>query len=105
MPAVSVIIPTYNHRDFVLDAIESVFAQTFTDYEVIVVNDGSPDDTASVLAPLASAGRIRYLEQANAGQGAARNRGIAQARGEFIALLDDDDRWPADKLEWQVGEL
>lgn len=105
MPAVSIIIPTYNHRDFVLATLNSVFAQTFTDYEVIVINDGSPDDTAEVLRPLAEAGRIRYIEQENTGQSLARNRGIAEAGGEFIALLDDDDLWPPDKLEWQVDAM
>ena len=105
MSHVSVIIPTYKHRDFVLATLDSVFAQTFTDYEVIVVNDGSPDDTADVLKPLAEAGRIHYIEQANQGQAAARNRGLAEAQGEFIAFLDDDDLWPADKLEWQVQRL
>jgi glycosyltransferase involved in cell wall biosynthesis len=102
MPAVSVIIPTYSHRDYVLETLDSVFAQTFTDCEVIVVNDGSPDDTAEVLRPLVEAGRIKYIDQPNAGQAAARNRGLAEARGEFIAFLDDDDIWPPDKLEWQV---
>ena len=105
MPTVSVIIPTYNHRDFVLAALDSVFAQTFTDYEVIVINDGSPDDTATLLRPLADSGRIRYLEQENTGQSIARNRGIAEAQGEFIALLDDDDLWPPDKLEWQMDAM
>ena len=105
MCLVSIIIPTYKHQDFVLATLDSVFAQTFTDYEVIVINDGSPDNTAAVLQPLAEAGRIRYIEQKNAGQSAARNRGIAEARGEFIALLDDDDLWPPDKLEWQVQAL
>ncbi len=104
-PTVSIIIPTYKHRDFVLATLDSVFAQTFTDYEVIVINDGSPDDTAAVLRPLAEAGRIRYIEQANTGQSKARNRGISEARGEFIALLDDDDLWPPDKLEWQVAAM
>lgn len=105
MPRVSVIIPTYKHCDFVLATLACVFAQTFTDYEVIVVNDGSPDDTADVLRPLADAGRIRYIEQANQGQAAARNRGLAEAQGEFVAFLDDDDLWPPDKLEWQVAVL
>ena len=105
MPQVSVIIPTYKHQDLILETLDSVFAQTFTDYEVIVINDGSPDDTAKVLRPLAEAGRIRYTEQGNGGQAAARNRGIALAEGEFIALLDDDDLWPPDKLEWQVAAL
>ena len=104
-PVVSVVIPTYNHRAYVLDTLASVFAQTFTDYEVIVVNDGSPDDTAEVLRPLVEAGRIRYFEQPNQGQAAARNRGIAEARGEFIALLDDDDLWPPDSLANRVYVL
>ena len=85
-----------------MDALDGVFAQTFTNYEVIVVNDGSPDNTAQVLRPLADSGRIRYIEQLNAGQAAARNRGLAEAKGKFIAFLDDDDLWPPDKLEWQV---
>jgi glycosyltransferase involved in cell wall biosynthesis len=105
MPVVSIIIPTYKHRDYVLQTLGSVFAQTFTDYEVIVVNDGSPDDTAAVLRPLVEAGKIKYIEQANAGQSAARNRGAAEARGEFLALLDDDDAWLPDKLAWQVKAL
>ena len=102
---VSVVIPTYNHAQYVLAALDSVFAQTLPADEVIVVNDGSPDDTADRLRPLAEAGRIRYIEQPNAGQGAARNRGLAEARGTYIAFLDDDDRWPADKLRWQVDAL
>ena len=106
MPLVSVIIPTYKHRDYVLQTLDSVFAQTFTDYEVIVINDGSPDDTAEVLRPLAEAGRIHYIEQVNAGQAAARNRGLAEAQGKYIAFLDDDDLWPKDKLQnqWQLLE-
>jgi len=103
--AVSVVIPTYNHADFVRQTLDSVFAQTFADYEVIVVNDGSPDNTADLLRPLADAGRIQYVEQVNGGQARARNTGIALARGEFIALLDDDDLWPPDKLAWQVAAL
>jgi glycosyltransferase involved in cell wall biosynthesis len=105
VPAVSVIVPTYKHRDYVLVTLDSVFAQSFNDFELIVVNDGSPDDTAAVLKPLADAGRIRYVEQPNAGQAAARNRGLELAGGEFVAFLDDDDLWPADKLEWQVAAL
>lgn len=105
MPSVSVVIPTYNHQQYLPSTLDSVFGQTFTDYEVIVINDGSPDDTAALLKPLAESSRIRYIEQPNAGQAAARNRGLKEARGEFVALLDDDDIWPADKLEWQVGRL
>src|SRR5260370_24652309 len=103
--SVSVVIPAYRHRDFVLATLDSVFSQAFTDYEVIVINDGSSDDTTELLRPLAASGHIRYFEQANAGQATSRNRGIHAARGEFIALLDDDDLWPPDKLEWQVEAL
>ena len=90
-PRVSVIIPTYRHQNKIIDTLESVFRQTFQDFEVIVVNDGSPDETAQLLAPLAAS--------------AARNRGLAEALGDFIAFLDDDDLWPDDKLEWQVSYL
>src|SRR5689334_17923461 len=105
MTAVSVVIPTYNHSRYVLDAVESVFAQTFTDYELIVVNDGSPDDTSDVLRPLVDAQKIQYIEQPNRGGAAARNAGLGRARGEFIVILDDDDLLPADKLESQVAEM
>ena len=103
--SVSVVIPTYNHREYVLRTLESVFAQTAPPTEVIVVNDGSPDDTADVLRPLAESRRIRYVEQPNRGQAAARNRGLAEARGEFVAFLDDDDEWPREKLQWQSEAL
>jgi glycosyltransferase involved in cell wall biosynthesis len=105
MPAVSVVIPTFNHQAFVLQTLESVFAQTFGDYEVIVVNDGSVDETAKLLRPFADAGKIRYIEQTNRGQSDARNRGIESATGELIAFLDDDDLWEPDKLQWQVDAL
>lgn len=104
-PKVSVVIPTYNRRDLVLDALGSVFAQTMTDHEIIVINDESLDDTEEVLAPLAESGRIRYIRQDKAGQAAALNLGISEACGEFVAFLDDDDMWPADRLEWQVKLL
>jgi glycosyltransferase involved in cell wall biosynthesis len=105
MPEVSVIIPTYRHSRTVLESLDSVFTQSFSDVEVIVVNDGSPDDTAKVLQPLVDSGKIKYIEQANQGQSAARNRGLREASGEFIAFLDDDDLWPADKLSWQIEYL
>jgi glycosyltransferase involved in cell wall biosynthesis len=99
------VIPTYRHRDFLLQSIESVHSQTFNDCEIIVVNDGSPDDTAAILQPMVKAGTIRYVEQPNQGQATARNRGLAMAKGQFVAFLDDDDLWPPDKLEWQVRLL
>jgi glycosyltransferase involved in cell wall biosynthesis len=104
-PRVSVIIPTFQHRDFILRTLESVFEQTLTDYELIVVNDGSTDDTHSILAPLVEAGRITYIEQENHGQSRARNVGMSRARGEYIAFLDDDDLWPTNKLSSQVAFL
>ncbi|MGA8478958.1 MAG: glycosyltransferase family A protein [Chthoniobacterales bacterium] len=94
MPSVAVVIPTYNRSSYILETLRSVFAQTFTDYEVIVINDGSPDDTAKLLEPLVKTRRIRYFEQKNAGQASARNKGIQEAKGKFIAFFDDDDIWP-----------
>jgi glycosyltransferase involved in cell wall biosynthesis len=105
VPRVSVIIPTYKHQQFVLATLDSVFAQSYGDYEIIVVNDGSPDETHRVLEPLVAARRIKYIQQPNAGQASARNRGLAEAQGEYVAFLDDDDLWPADKLQHQVAAL
>lgn len=104
-PLVTVVIPVYNHEAYVLETLDSVFAQTFRDFEVVVVNDGSPDRTGELLRPLAEAGRIRYIEQRNQGPAVARNRGISEARGEFVAILDDDDLWPPDRLSWQFETL
>jgi glycosyltransferase involved in cell wall biosynthesis len=101
-PLVSVIIPAYDVAEFIGEALDSVFAQTFTDYEVIVINDGSPD-TAKLeraLAPYLS--RIVYLKQENRGVSAARNTGINAARGSLIAFLDGDDVWLPNYLEVQV---
>lgn len=104
-PTVSVIIPTYAHSAYIAQTLESVFRQTFDDYEVVVVNDGSPDDAGRRLMRWIDSGRIRYVEQPHSGPAAARNHGLSLAKGEFIAFLDDDDLWPADKLEWQVQYL
>ena len=104
-PLVSVVIPAYGHADLIGATLDGVFAQTLADYEVIVVVDGSPDDTAARLRPLAEAGKVRLVEQANAGQAAARNAGIDLAGGKYVALLDDDDLWPADKLARQVAAM
>jgi glycosyltransferase involved in cell wall biosynthesis len=97
---VSVVIPSYNYGRFVADAVKSVLAQTYTNLEVIVVDDGSKDDTRERLAPFGSA--IRYLHQENKGLSAARNAGIRIATGEWIALLDADDVWHEGKLEAQL---
>jgi glycosyltransferase involved in cell wall biosynthesis len=103
-PKISVVIPTYNRADKVQNGIESVLTQTYSDLEVIVVDDGSADDTGKVLANTFG-DRIRYYYQANQGASAARNKGITEARGEWIAFLDSDDEWECDKLEWQLRAL
>jgi glycosyltransferase involved in cell wall biosynthesis len=103
-PKVSVVIPSYNRADKVLKGIESVLTQTFSDLEVIVVDDGSADNTEDVIAKTFG-DRVRYYYQANQGVSAARNKGIAEARGEWIAFLDSDDLWEKDKLEWQFKAL
>jgi len=104
IPRVSVIIPTHNRAQQTQCAIDSVLAQTFSDLEVIVVDDGSSDGTANVLRE-AYGDRIRYFYQANQGPSMARNRGIEAARGEWIAFLDSDDLWEKDKLDWQFKAL
>lgn len=103
-PKVSVVIPTYQRAVRVQDAIKSVLAQTFTDLEVIVVDDGSSDGTGRVLGETFG-DRIRYCFQPNQGASVARNRGVAEARGEWIAFLDSDDLWEKEKLEWQFKAL
>lgn len=87
----SVVIPTYNRAELLRIALDSVFTQTFTDYEVIVVDDGSTDDTQEMVKSYAE--RLQVFRQENAGPGAARNLGVAHARGEYIAFLDSDDLW------------
>ncbi len=100
-PTVSVVIPTYNRRACVVDAVDSVLGQTYTDYELIVIDDGSTDDTGALLAGYGE--RLRYIYQANAGVSAARNRGIEEARGEWVAFLDSDDEWAPDYLATVVA--
>jgi len=103
-PQVSIIIPAYK-PGHLLQALASAFAQRGDDYEVIVVNDGSPFSIRDLLRPLVEDGRILYIEQENKGTAAARNRGLGAAHGKYVAFLDDDDYWPDDKLEWQARYL
>ena len=104
-PLVSVIIPAFNAAGHIAGALESVFAQSFTDYEVIVANDGSADtpQLEQVMRPYIS--RIVYLKQENRGPSAARNLGIRHARGEWLAFLDSDDAWLPQYLEEQLQLL
>ena len=103
MPKVSVIIPTYNSANYLPAAIESVLSQSFQDFEVIVIDDGSTDNTAMVVRDYEP--RIRYFCQTNSGVSKARNRGIEESKGEYVAFLDSDDTWLTDKLEHQIRAL
>lgn len=102
-PTVSVVIPTYNYARYVGDAIDSVLAQTVPPLEVVVIDDGSTDDTPTVLAKYGD--RIRAIRQENQGLSAARNAGIREARGEWVAFLDSDDAFHPRKLELQLAAL
>lgn len=103
MPRVSVLVPTFNCAQFLGRALGSALAQTYTDHEVIVVDDGSTDETWDVVAQFAS--QVRYFYQANRGPTPARNLALSQASGELIAYLDADDLWVPNKLEVQVAFL
>lgn len=103
VPAVSVVIPAYNRVHCVAAAVESVFTQTFRDFEIIAVDDGSSDGTHEVLRSFGD--RIRLIRQENHGVSSARNTGVRVARGKWIAFLDSDDRWHPDKLERQIAAL
>ena len=104
-PLVSVIVPAYDVAEFIGEALDSVLAQTYTDYEIIVVNDGSPDTKALERALKPYLSRIVYLKQENRGVSAARNSGIAAAQGSLIAFLDGDDTWLPNYLEVQVARI
>jgi glycosyltransferase involved in cell wall biosynthesis len=101
MPTVSVIIPTYQSAKYVSGAIESVLAQTYRDFELIVVDDGSTDETSAVLQPYRDS--INVIQQNNQGLSTARNTGIRHAQGQFLAFLDSDDLWFPQKLEKQMA--
>lgn len=98
-PRVSIITPTYNRAGYLWVAIESALSQTFSDFELIVVDDGSTDSTPELMAGYVNDERIKYVRQANQGQSVARNYGIELAQGEFICFLDSDNAWVPTKLE------
>jgi glycosyltransferase involved in cell wall biosynthesis len=101
-PTVSVVMAAYKAAQFLPDAIESALGQTFGDLEVIVIDDGSPDNTATVVQAYLTDERVRYYWQPNAGQCAAKNKGIGLSKGRFVAFLDADDLWLPGKLERQL---
>jgi glycosyltransferase involved in cell wall biosynthesis len=105
-PSVSVIIPAYNAEAFIGETLESVQNQTFRNIEILVIDDGSTDATAGIAGRFAEGdGRFRVIAKPNGGVGSARNRGLAEARGEFVAFLDADDLWHPEKLAAQFDAL
>ncbi|HOQ05879.1 MAG TPA: glycosyltransferase family A protein [Anaerohalosphaeraceae bacterium] len=104
MPRVSVIIPTYNRKVLVQEAVESVCRQTFRDFEILVIDDGSTDGTAQEIVAIKD-NRIRYFRKENGGVSSARNLGLREAKGAYIAFLDSDDLYVPDYLETMVSSL
>ncbi len=102
-PSISCIVPVFNGERYLSEALDSIFAQVYRPLEVIVVNDGSTDGTARVLAGYKH--RLLYLEQADKGPAASRNLGVSTARGEFVAFLDQDDLWHPQKLARQIARF
>ena len=103
MPKVSVIIPTYNREEFITETINSVLNQTYKDFEIIVIDDGSTDNTKQKLERFGS--KIKLIEQKNSERAVARNNGVKNSSGEYIAFLDSDDIWIENKLEKQIELL
>ncbi|ETW97359.1 MAG: hypothetical protein ETSY2_44780 [Candidatus Entotheonella gemina] len=104
-PKVSVIIITYNRAQLLKTAMQTVFDQTFEDFELLIIDNGSPDDTENTVKSFHDP-RVRYIKHAqNQGEGGARNTGVQHAEGEYIAFLDDDDEWLPNKLQLQVELL
>jgi len=104
MPKVSVIIPTYSYSKYIEKAINSVLAQTYRDFEIIVVDDGSTDNTRKIIETKYK-DKVRYFYQENKGASAARNKGIKESKGEYLAFLDQDDLFHPLSLEKKVDFL
>lgn len=103
-PNISVVVPLYNKARYIRRAVQSVLAQTIHDFELLIVDDGSTDEGLSLIADLADDERIVVISQSNAGEGAARNRGLAEMRGDIAAFLDADDEWLPNHLA-DIAEL
>jgi glycosyltransferase involved in cell wall biosynthesis len=99
---ISIITATYNMAEYIGETLDSILAQDYPDIESIVIDDGSTDNTLEVLKPYLQDPRVRLIQQANAGQTVAKNRGISEAQGEFVAFCDADDTWRQDKLSKQI---
>lgn len=104
MPLISVIVPVFNGEITIRDTIESVLNQTFSDFELITIDDGSQDSSLDIISQIPDS-RIKVFSYSNAGLAASRNRGLAQASGEYISFIDADDLWTQDKLEAQLNAL
>lgn len=103
MPLVSVVIPAYNCEEYIKKTLKSIISQTYTEIEIIVVNDGSTDKTSKIVKDMCKDYNIiKLVTQNNSGQATARNKGISLAKGEFIAFCDSDDEWAPNKLEMQI---
>jgi glycosyltransferase involved in cell wall biosynthesis len=100
---ISIIVPVHNGAKFIAEALQSIFNQTFKDYEIIVIDDGSTDETRQIVEKYRDS--VAYFYQENAGAGVARNLGVEKTCGDFIAFLDADDYWTVDKLEKQYNYL
>jgi len=105
VPLVSVIMPTFNRRDYLGEAVDSVISQSIGNWEWLIIDDGSSEDTEEFLRSSYSDSRISYYKQQNQGQSAARNKGISHSRGNFICFLDSDNRWYPNKLVRQLDEI
>ena len=101
-PLVSIVIPVYNGALYIRDAIESALGQTYKNIEIIVVDDGSTDNLEETLAPYVKQKKVRYFHRENKGLSAARNTGIKESRGEYVALLDADDIFLPQKIGTQI---
>ena len=102
---VSIIMPAFNSSKTILDSINSVQSQTYQNWEMIIIDDGSTDNTKDIITPFLSDYRIKYLRQLNSGPSIARNNGINKAKGKYLAFLDSDDLWKPNKLEIQIKYL
>jgi len=105
MELVSVIMPTYNRAKYISDAVESVLAQTYRNIELLIIDDGSCDNTYEVVSPFLKDHRLHYIKQQNSGAAAARNKGLELMTGRYVAFIDSDDIWNSNKLDIQLSVL